>query len=186
MDWGCQRNGCHSLLASYPLSLAAFWASQGCQGVLPAGIPTWARATSPSAAGPIAECLPESSLAAGRGRRAEVRRRLGAQLQQPRVPFPSRARASGAEEAPAGRPELPPGREAHEAARPAILHSQPQHLGSILRARGLMPSPHQARPKATPPPSRLPPYLAPDRRRHTLYPSGSPGRRLTTMLLAVA
>lgn len=76
--------------------------------------------------GPTAECLLESSLATRRDKRQEVRHRLGPQLQQPRALFPPPAWASRAEEAQAGKPELP-WAEAHEAPHPA-----PSYL--VLRA----------------------------------------------------
>lgn len=115
------------------LSLAAFWASKGW---LPAYTPVdkFSLSGAPStASSPTGECLLESSLPAGRGKRQEVRQRLGTQLQQPRTPFPPsvldlwgrgspgrKARAATSQRGIQSSPQNPP----------AILPSEAQHHGS--------------------------------------------------------
>lgn len=82
-----------------------------------------------SASSPTAECLLESSLPARRGKRQEVRQRLGTQLRQPRAPFPPPALGLWGRGSPGRKAELPPAeRHTKLPPPPAIL---PQSL-SIL------------------------------------------------------
>lgn len=186
MDWGCQRSGCHSLPASYPLSLAAFWASQGCQGVVPAGIPSGLGPSLRQLPAPLqSACLSPHWLPGGAGG-PRSGGGWGHSCSSPGFHFLPELGPLGQ------RKRRQEGRSCHQAERPTKPLAQPSCTPSlsILAASSdhvascpVLTKPGQRPP---PPPSRLPPYLAPDRRWHTLYPSGSPGRRLTTMLLAAA
>lgn len=195
------------LLAAYALPSCSL--GKDCQGwilaLTPVGKFGLSGAPSP-ATSPTVEGLPGSPLPSGRGKRQEVRQRLGTQLQQPRAPFPPpalglwgrgspgrKARAATSQRGPRSAPLIPPR---------VILPSEPQHRGSsfgtVLRLGafcslcGHVPSPTSLTmscQKTLPLPRGSCPYLgiqSPGTHLHTLHHSESPSCCLTSVLLAAA
>lgn len=174
--------GFHRWLPAYPPG-----ANPPCLGLLP-------QPPAPllSVCGVLTACLPGGA----RGRRSS--RGWGHSCSSPGLCFLPRPWASGAEEAQAGRPELPPAREAHERHPPTtILPSEPQPRGSpfgtILRlwvccSTGPPASPPglTVRPEDAPPPSRelpLPGDQGPGTHLHAPHHSESPSCSIRPYLL---